>query len=90
MGEEPLNSHFEVVGYLIPSNTGRSCKVVIDGRFYGLISIGTLLHALRSRPILKVEISRFIDGPLQQKTAQVLLTMQTADPEKLSIGDTQQ
>jgi len=88
VGEEPLNSRFEVVGYLIPSNTGRSYKVVIDGRFYGLIPIGALLHALRCKPVLQVEISRFIDSPFEKKqTSQALLTTPTADPEKIPAGE---
>jgi hypothetical protein len=77
-----MTDQFELVGYLVESNTGRSFKVVVDGRVLGLIRRGALLAALHAKKFGAVEICRFVNSsdPTKQ-TAQTPL--RTTDPEKL-------
>ncbi len=75
---------FVVVGYLIPSNTGRSFKVFIDGVFHGLVSRDALHKALHSYPMRQVTICRFAEFPQPKQTRQV--TLKVCDPEKLKVG----
>jgi hypothetical protein len=84
MAEEALNPRFMVVGYLSPSNTGKSFKVIYECRCIGLISRDALLKSLRSRPMLQVNISRFCAFPESKQTGQVALEMQVVDSENNS------
>jgi hypothetical protein len=81
----PINL-FQVVGYLVPSNTSKSFKVIYGGRFVGLVSRDALLRSLRCRPMLEVAISRFIDFPQSKPTEQKTLNgIRIADPTKLGV-----
>lgn len=60
-------NRFRVVGFLQPSNTGKSYKVFVEvngqQRFIGLVSRDALYRSLCARPMLVVEISQFVDRP---------------------------
>jgi hypothetical protein len=74
MAEEVnLTNRFKVVGYLQPSNTGKSFKVVVDGRVIGLVLHAALSKSLCARPLLKVEICKFIDYSMSKPTKQTEL-----------------
>jgi hypothetical protein len=75
MAEAEEANRFKVVGYLVPSNTGKSFKVIVNGHFIGLVSRDALLNSLRARPMLEVEISRYIDFPQPKPTEQKSLDM---------------
>jgi len=68
--EEVAQNRFQVVGYLVPSGTGKSYKVIYEGRFLGLVSREALLRSLRARPMFEVEISRYVDFPMVKPTEQ--------------------
>jgi hypothetical protein len=74
-------NHWLVVGYLVPSNAGKSYRVVIDSRTVGLVAKEALLRSLQARPMLIVEISKFVDQP--SETPKHQSTLKVADPEKL-------
>lgn len=61
-----MAAKFQVVGYLVPSHTERSFKVILKGELIGQIRTDCLAKALRSKPMLVVEISVFRDQPEQK------------------------
>lgn len=84
-----MSNRFRVVGYLIPSGTGKSYKVIIDEKFVGLIPKEALVRSLQARPMLVVEISKFVDQPFEDKPTEqrTLNNIAVADPEKLEISE---
>jgi hypothetical protein len=79
-----MTNRFRVVGYLVPSHTGKTFKVVVENQFIGIVSKEALLNSLRARPMLPVEISRFIVHP-KPSEQQTLKGIRMADPEKLAL-----
>jgi hypothetical protein len=68
--KNPMDNRFKVVGYLIPSNAQRSFKVIIEGKFYGLVAKEAMLRGLRTTPFSNIEVSRFINSPSSKITEQ--------------------
>jgi hypothetical protein len=81
-------NHWLVVGYLVPSNTGKSYRVVVDSRTVGLVAKEALLRSLQAMPMLVVEISKFVDQPSEKLSEQQMPNgIRMADPEKLEIPE---
>ena len=70
--------YFVTIGYLIPSNTGRTYKVIVNGCFCGLVKTTDLIN-VKTRPMQKIPISIFV-GDSKQKIANGI---RIADLEKL-------
>lgn len=78
-------NHFAIVGFLIPSRSGKSFKVLVevDGKqvFIGLVSKEVLLESLSLKPMVTVKICRFMCNP--EAARQRLNCIREANAEKL-------
>ena len=81
-------NHFAIVGFLIPSRSGKSFKVLVevDGKqvFIGLVSKESLLESLNLNPMVTVKISRFVCN--LEASRQRVNCIREVDPEKLVGG----
>ena len=68
---ESKRSHFQVVGCLVPTNNRKAFRVLceVDGKqvLLGLVRKEDLTRSLESKPMLVVEISRFVCRPSKTK-----------------------
>lgn len=55
-----MPGEFVTVGYLVPSRHQRSFKVIVDGRFLGLIQLEELHAVLQRKPLKQVKICRYV------------------------------
>ena len=85
--QERVTDHFATVGFLIPSHSGQSFKVIaqVEGKqvFIGLVSKESLERSLSLEPMTTIRISRFVNPEPSRKRVHCI---READPEKLSAG----
>lgn len=85
--------HFHTVGYLIPSHSGKSFKVLVEVRgkrvLVGLVSVECLRKGMGSKPMAIIPISKFVIRPdvcIEIRPNKCVNGIREADPEKLSAG----